>query len=264
MLTSIRRIIKSGWLGFWRNKWLSSAAVSTMSLAIIGITSLLLINVLVSSLTTSLEDKIDVSVYFHLDTSEDEILETRSELVKLNEVKSVEYVSSEEALKKFKTKHNDNQILMQSLNELGSNPLEASLNIKAQQASQYEAIVGFFDQGGYQEIVDKINYLENKTVYSSRKEIRVMKLVGASNWFTWGPFLVEGALYGVSAVVIALLVLYPLLWYVSPAITQYLPGTDLFYFFKANFLALFMIQLGIGVGLGAASSLIAVRRYSEV
>lgn len=301
MFTTFVRIIKSGVTSFWRNKWLSSSAISMMSLAILGITSLLLVNVLINSLTANLEDKIDISVYFNLDASEDEILDARVDLVKLSEVRSAEYISTEEALKRFKSKHQDNNILMQSLDELDSNPLEASLNIKAQQASQYESIVGFFDQEKYSKIIDKINYLENKaviarltsitrsirqiglvillvlaglavlvtfntirlTIYSSRKEIKVMKLVGASNWFAKGPFIVEGALYGVIAAIISLFVLYPFLWYLSPKITSYLPSTDLFYFFQANIIVLFLIQILVGVFLGTVSSLVAIRRYLD-
>jgi len=302
MFTSLIRVIKAGWLGFWRNRWLSATAIGMISLAILGIISLLLMNVLIGSLITNLEDKIDVSVYFKLDTSEKDILETRKELVKLNEVRSVEYVSRQEALNRFKEKHQDNQVLIQSLRELESNPLKASLNIKAQMASQYENVVGFLNQSKYQEIIDKINYLENKaviarlssitttirqggllvliilaflaalvsyntirlTIYSSQKEIKVMKLVGASNWFVRGPFIIEGAIYGIIAAVIALLVLHPLLWYLAPKITAYLPGTDLYYFFQVNFVALFFLQVAIGITLGTVSSWIAIRRYLDV
>jgi len=302
MLATLIRIAKSGWQNFWRNRWLSSAAVLMMSLTIFSITSLLLINVLIDSLTTNLEDKIDISVYFNLDTPEEDILETKIELAGLSEVRSIEYISTEQALTNFKEKHQDNSILMQSLEELGTNPLEASLNIKAQQASQYEAIANFFNGEKYQPMIDKINYLENKavitrlssittnirqagliilivlallailvtfntvrlTIYSARKEIRVMKLVGASNWFVRGPFIIEGALYGIIAALISLIVLLPLLWYLSPKISSYLPGADLFSFFLANFLTLFFLQIATGIVLGTASSLVAVRRYLDV
>lgn len=301
-MTTLKRIIKSGWLSFWRNKWLSAASVSIMSLAILGIISLLLINVLISSLIGNLEDKVDVSVYFSLNAPEEKILETRDSLVELNEVKDVEYVSTEEALQRFKEKHQNNQVLMQSLQELDVNPLEAALNIKAQTASQYEAIVSFLSQDKYKEIVDKINYLENQvvikrlssitktirqsgllillilaalavlvtfntirlTIYSSRKEIKVMKLVGASNWFVRGPFIVEGTLYGLVAAFLAILVLYPLIWYLSPKITGYLPGTDLLYYFQANLFGFLLLQFLVGVALGTVSSIVAIRRYLEV
>jgi len=302
MLTTFLRVIKSGWAGFWRNKWLSSAAISMVSLAIFGITSLILVNVLINSLIDDLEDKIDVSVYFKLDTSEEDILSVRNDLVELAEVKGVEYVSTQEALNRFKEKHKDNEVLMQSLEELNTNPLEASLNIKAEETSQYETIASFFNQGNARDIIDKINYLENKAVitrlssitktirqvgfiillilatlailvsyntirliiYSSSKEIKVMKLVGASNWFTRGPFIVEGVIYGIVAAVIAMFVMYPLLWYLSPKITIYLPGTDLFYFLQVNFIILFLFQIFVGVVIGVISSLVAIRRYLDV
>ena len=301
MLTSFVRVVKSGWLNFWRNKWLSSAAIFMMSLALFGITSLILVNVLVNSLVTDLEDKIDVSVYFKLDTAENDILKVRSDLVGLAEVKSVEYISTDEALANFKERHKDNEVLMQSLGELDINPLEASLNIKTKETSQYESIAKFFNQSNYQDIIDKVNYLENKavitrlssitkairqigflillilailailvtyntirlTIYSSRKEIKVMKLVGASNWFTRGPFVVEGVLYGVMASIISLFVMYPVLWYLSSKISAYLPGTDIFYFFQVNLIVLFFIQILIGVTLGVSSSLVAIRRYLD-
>jgi len=301
MFTTLVRVIKSGFLNFWRNKWLSSTAIFMMSLAIFGITSLILVNVLINSLIDGLEDKIDVSVYFKLDTSEELILAVRTDLVKLAEVKSVEYISTDEALINFKERHKDNEVLIQSLGELDTNPLEASLNIKANESSQYESIADFFNQGNYYDIVNKVNYLENKavisrlssitktirqvgsiaflilaglavlvtyntirlTIYTSRKEIKVMKLVGASNWFTRGPFVIEGILYGVFAAVISLFVMFPLLWYLSPKITAYLPGTDLFYFFQVNLIVLFILQILIGVGFGIVSSLIAIRRYLD-
>ena len=301
MFASLIRVTKSGVLSFWRNKWLSVATIIVMSLAIFGITNLLLVNVLIDSLITNLEDKIDISVYFNLDTSEEQILATRDSLIELSQVKSVEYVSTGEALKNFKAKHQDNQVLMQSLQELETNPLEAALNIKAQVASQYESIVNFLEKEEYQKVIDKINYQENRTViarlssitttirqvgfiglailailavlvtfntirltiYSSRKEIKVMKLVGASNWFIRGPFVIEGALYGIVAVLATLAVLFPLLWYLSPKITTYLPGTDLLYFFQTNFIALLLLQLLIGIVMGTVSSIIAVRRYLD-
>jgi len=299
MLTTLSRIVKSGWLNFWRNRWLSSSAISIMGLTIFVTTSLLLINVLTNSLVQILRDKIDISVYFNLETTEEQILETRKSLIDLEEVESVEYVSQEEALEKFEEKHQDNQLLMQSIQELDDNPLEASLNIKAGTASQYEQIVDFLNGSQYKEIIDKINYRQNQAViarlssitavlqrsgvvvsiilalmavlitfntirlaiYSSREEINVMKLVGAGHWHIRGPFIVEGAFYGLVAAVIVLIIFYPVLWLISPKMTAFLPGSDLFYFFRINFWQILLLQIAVGVSLGVASSLVAIRRY---
>jgi cell division transport system permease protein len=299
MFTSISRIIKSGWASFWRNKWLSSAAVLVMSLTIFGITSLILVNVLINSLTATLEDKIDISVYFKIDAKEDRILEIKEELAQMSEVESVVYVSREDALRNFEEKHGDDEVLMQSLQELETNPLEASLNIKAEDPSQYESIASYLSQNKYQDSIDKVNYLENKavierltsitqnirkggavvllvlaflaivvtfntirlTIYTSKEEIKVMKLVGASNWFIRGPFIIEGALYGIVAAVIVLLVMFPFLWYLTPKIAAYLPSANILQFFKANLLSIFLFQVGIGVVLGMLSSAVAIRIY---
>lgn len=299
MFTSFSRILKAGFTNFWRDKWLSVAAVAMMFLTISAIVGLLLSNVLVDSFVATLEDKIDVSVYFNLETPEEDILTVKNELMKLSEVRGAEYVSADEALVKFKEKHRDNQVLMQSLQEVGSNPLKPSLNIKAQNTSQYETIVSFFNKDRYQKIVDKINYKENEAIisrlslltktirqagliilitlalvalfvtfnairlriYSSRKEIKVMKLVGASNWFVRGPFIVEGALYGIVAAILVSIAVCPVLWYLSPKIASYISGANLFDYFKQNFFSLFFLQAGVGMILGMFSSYISIRRY---
>ena len=270
-----------------------------MGLTIFVITSLVLVNVLTNSLVQILRDKIDISVYFNLETSEKDILKTRESLITLAEVESVEYVSRQEALEKFEKKHEDSPLLMQSLAELEDNPLEASLNIKAQTASQYEQIVNFLNSSQYQKIIDKINYRENQAIinklssitntisrsglvvsiilalmavlitfntirlaiYSSREEITVMRLVGASNWYIRGPFIVEGALYGLVAAIVVLIIFFPMLWLFSPKLTNFLPGSDLFYFFQINFWQILLLQLAVGIGLGVVSSLVAIRRY---
>jgi len=296
------RILKSGWLNFWRNKWLSIATISIMVLTIFVMSSLVVINVLGQTILKNLQDRIDVSVYLKPEVEESEIVKIRSDLMFLDEVRSVEYVSAEEALNKFKEKHQDNPILMQSLKELGVNPLQPSLNIKAQVASQYESIVKFLEQGKYKNLIDKINYQQNKelierllkfsstvqrigiiislilaliaglvtfntirlAMYNWREEISVMRLVGASDWYIRGPFLIEGMLYGVLAAFFTLIIFYPLLYFFSPKITSFIPGSDIFYWFKVNFWQVFLFQIIIGILLGGLSSLLAIRRYLKV
>lgn len=293
------RILKSGWINFWRNKWLSVATISVMVLTIFVMTSLVIINVLGQTILENLQNKIDVSVYLKQPIEESEIAKIRSDLMFLDEVKSVEYISAEEALSKFKEKHQDNPILMQSLKELGVNPLQPSLNIRAQVASQYESIVKFLEQGKYKNLIDKINYQQNKelierllhfsstvqrvgiiislilaliaglvtfntirlAMYNWREEISVMRLVGASDWYIRGPFLVEGMLYGVLAAFFTLIIFYPLLYFLSPKIISFIPGSDIFYWFKVNFWQVFLFQIIIGILLGGLSSLLAIRRY---
>jgi len=102
------------------------------------------------------------------------------------------------------------------------------------------------------------------TIYSHRQEIEIMRLVGASNWYIRMPFIVEGIIYGVCGVVAASLVMYPLLGWLSPRVSGFIPGSDVMGYFQANMLIIVLIQLAVGVGLGVVSSGIAVRRYLKV
>ena len=300
--TNFIRILKSGWQSFWRNYWLTTATVAVMTLALLVVAGLSLFNVMMQSVSTDLQDRVDISVYFNQDIEETKILQVRQELVGLDEVKSVDYISQEEALKQFKEKHQDSKVLMQSLDELEKNPFQPSLNIKAKESSQYEAIANYLNQDRFGGLIAKVNYQQNRaiierltnltsnierggiaislvlgllailvsfntirlTMYTWRDEISVMKLVGASNWFIRGPFLVEGIIYGLSAALITLLLLYPALIFVSPRITSFLPGVDLLYFYQTNFWQFLVLMLGVGVLLGGVSSLIAIRRYLRV
>lgn len=299
MFVGLKRIFKWAFKNFWRNGWLSTATVSIMALTLLVITVLLMVNVVANAVLENLEKKIDISVYFKLEASEQEILNVKSKLEELVEVESVDYTSQEEALISFKERHKDNPILLQSLEELEVNPLEASLNIKAQETSQYASINQFLEGVYYQDIIDKVNYMQNKEVieklnkivvdvktgglaltfllalivflvtfnairlaiYSSREEISIMRLVGASNWFIRGPFIIEGMLYGLIATIISLAILYPVFYFISPKLSSFLPIGDIFVYFKVNLLSFFLLLLGIGVVLGAFSSFIAVRKY---
>lgn len=297
--TTLWRIIKSGWQSFVRNYWLSTATVAVMILALFIMAGLMLFNVMTQAIVANLESRVDVSVYFNKDTEETKILAVRQELVGLPEVKSADYVSQDEALKKFQERHKDNQVLLQSLQELEQNPLEASLNIKANNPSQYEAISNYLSQERFAGLIDKINYKQNQdiisrltrltnniqmggfivslflallavlvtfntvrlTMFTWRDEISVMRFVGASNWFIRGPFMVEGVLYGIISAVATIILIFPVLYSISAKITNFLPEVDLMYFYQSNFWQFLLLLLGIGIALGGVSSLIAIRRY---
>lgn len=297
--TNLFRIVKSGWQSFVRNYWLSTATVAVMSLALIVIGGVTLFNVMTQAVVANLENRVDISVYFNRDVDETKILSVREELVGLEEVKNIDYVSQDEAVRRFQERHKDNAVLLQSLQELDTNPLEPSLNIKAHYASQYESIANYLNQDRFQGLIEKINYKQNKeiieklthltgniqnggllisfvlaviailvsfntirlTMYTWRDEISVMRFVGAGNWYIRGPFMVEGIIYGIVSGLITLFVLYPVLYILSPKVTRFLPEVDLLYFYQANFWGFLLLLVGIGIILGAFSSFIAIRRY---
>lgn len=299
---NIRRILKSGFQSFWRNRWVSSATVGIMVIALGLITALIVLSAVTGAVFKNLEEKVDISVYFTLDTAEEDILKVRQELETFPEVAFVEYVSREEALASFREANKENSLITQSLTELGDNPLEASLNIKARDITQYGPIAAFLEGRRFSSLIDTVNYRENQlvierlssiidiarksgvvlavallliavlvafntirlTIYSLREEIGVMRLVGASNWYIRGPFIVEGIIYGLIASVVAIILFIPLVELASPRLVGFLPGIELASYFYSNFWEIFFIQTLIGVALGVISSLIAMRRYLQI
>ena len=302
MLTTPKRIIKAGALNFWRNGWLSTATVLIMTIALMTWTSIFLLNVVLTSVLDVLSEKVDVSVYFDLNAKEPEILALKTKLENLKEVSTVSYVSTEQALQIFKNKHSGDDVLLKSIKELDVNPLEASLNVLAKDSGQYASIASFLGQDQFKNIINKVNYTENKVVidrlnniikvlresgfaaglilgfiaflvafntvrlaiFSSREEITVMKLVGASNWFVRGPFIVEGVFHGVIASLFSFMVIMPGIGLIGPKLFNFLPEINLINYVGNNFWSLLLFQTAGGIALGVFSSWVAVRKYLKV
>jgi cell division transport system permease protein len=299
---NLKRVFKNGVVNFWRNIWVSLAATLVMVLALFMVGSLIFSNLILTSALARIEDQVDISVYFSSGVTEEEILNAKSALEQLTQVKSIAYVSRDQALEKFKARHTANALITQSLEELGENPLQASLNITAKNSDQYEIIARFLDSGAYSSIIDKINYFQNQVVierlanvlaaartvgsgativlamiamlvvfntirlaiYTSRDEISVMRLVGASRRYVRGPFLVEGALYGLFSAAATMIVFYPATIWLGPLAERFFGGPNLFNYYISNFFQFFLILALSGVILGVVSSSIAVRRYLKI
>ncbi|HVZ75799.1 MAG TPA: permease-like cell division protein FtsX [Candidatus Paceibacterota bacterium] len=101
-------------------------------------------------------------------------------------------------------------------------------------------------------------------IYSSRDEIQVMRLVGAGKSYIRAPFMVEGILYGLIAALIALVLFYPLTWWMGGATENFFGGINVFSYFITHFPLFFLVIAGSGVLLGAVASFLAVRRYLKV
>ena len=216
------------------------------------------------------------------------------------------YTSREDALREFRERHEDDELTIQALEELGDNPLGASLSIRAKETSQYESIATFLEQHREEEspespVIDRVNFNQNKeaidkltniigtverssyitmivlviasiliafntirlTIYTSREEIGIMRLVGASNMFIRGPFILQGVMYGLVSGVLTLLALYPIVLWLGPG-TEAFFSFNVFSYFVSNFGYLFFVLVGSGVVLGVTSSTLAIARYLRV
>ncbi len=303
----IRRMFTSGAKNFARGGAVSVATVliMTITLAIIG--SLIFLSALLSYTLNSIRDKVDVSFYFVTTASEGDIFAVKDKLEGLPQVVSVTYTSAEDALVAFRQYHATDHLTLQALDEVGGNPLDASLRVHAKDPSEYESIVNFLDaspalSAGGTSIIDRNNYTQNKDVidrlslairatreiglavvlifaiasiliafatirlaiYTARDEIAVMRLVGASNSYIQGPFIVAGILEGAVAAALVLLLLWPATWYAGAKTSIWLGGFDLASYYVSHFGLFFIILMGSSIVLGAVASILAARRYLKV
>jgi cell division transport system permease protein len=302
MLTILKRIFLGGVSNLKRNSGLSLATIFIIALTISLVTSLFLIQNLSKFLIANIKEKVDISVYFKSNTLEDDILKAKDEITKIPEVEDVKYISSQETLDKFIEKHQNDSQIMESLKELGDNPFLASLSIKAPETFQYDKIASFLENSSFRSTIEKIDYQERKpiierifttaslvqkfgigvsiglaiiaalasfntiklAIHNFREEISIMRLVGASNWFIRGPFLIQGIISGFVSVLIIVLIFLPLCYFLGPRLEAFAPGFNLYQIFLSNFWTLFLIQIITGIGIGFFSSLIAIRKYLQV
>jgi cell division transport system permease protein len=305
--TNTKRVVKSGFVNFWRNGFVSLASLLVMIITLFVIGTIIFTNVMLNASLEQIKDKVDINVYFVTNAQEPDVLYIKQALESLPEVKQVTYISSAQALADFKNRHQNDQFTLQALDELQSNPLGATLNIKAKEPSQYSGIVDFLQSKSISEkdglpIIDKVNYNQNKTaidtltriidsgkrigfyltiafivmsiiitfntirlaIYSSREEISIMQLVGASSKYVRGPFVIVGIMYGIISAIITMGLFYPITYYLARLTRNFFGGVDVYSYYLHNFGQIFLILLGAGIIVGAVSSYLAVRRYLRV
>lgn len=169
IFTSAKRVIKTGFINFWRNGFLSLAAVITITLSLLAFGTLIFANAFGQTLVEQIKNKVDINVYLTLSADEADILNLKKTIEQLPEVSKVEYINRDQVLADFKDKWKDNTLILQGLEEVGDNPFPAVLNVKAKEPSQYAGIASFLEGKGVLSksgisIVDKINYNQNKLV----------------------------------------------------------------------------------------------------
>lgn len=174
--TKLKRVIKAGFFNFWRSGYVSLASILVMVITLSVIGSVIFISAVLNITMDELRNKVDINVYFVTAAQESEILALKTKIEALPEVKTVGYTSSDQALANFRLQHENDQITLQALDELGGNPLGASLNIKAKEPSQYEGIANFLNEENIlssdgTKIIDKINYFENRAAIDKLSRI---------------------------------------------------------------------------------------------
>ncbi|OHA99795.1 MAG: hypothetical protein A3E93_00990 [Candidatus Zambryskibacteria bacterium RIFCSPHIGHO2_12_FULL_43_12b] len=164
---NVKRIIRSGFLNFGRNAFVSLSSVLVMVITLCTIGALIFVSAILNASLQEIRDKLDINVYFITTAPEADVITLQKTLESMPEVALVTYTSREQALEDFKKRHENDETTLQALEELGENPLGASLNVKAKNPAEYQGIADYLSNESTlstdgTSIVDKVNYYQNK------------------------------------------------------------------------------------------------------
>ena len=293
-LSTSEYFIKEVYTSFKRNIWMTLASIFTvvLSLFILGFFSIVILNL--NKMADTLESQVQISVYLKDDLSQEEIDETKETLSKIEGLQDIKFTTREEAMENFKERLGDQQFLLDALDD--TNPLPDSFSLTVTSPQQVKTIadtvvaLDSVESASYSQ--DIINHLFNLThlirligvaliilltgaaifiisntirltVFARRKEIAIMKYVGATDWFIRWPFLLEGICLGFIGGGLATIFLY----IVYNQVTQELYEAMAFFPLIPQHPFINYISLAIlvaGIIIGALGSTISLKRFLKV
>lgn len=293
-LSTSEYFIKEVYTSFKRNIWMTLASIFTvvLSLFILGFFSIVILNL--NKMADTLESQVQISVYLKDDLSQEEIDETKETLSKIEGLQDIKFTTREEAMENFKERLGDQQFLLDALDD--TNPLPDSFSLTVTSPQQVKTIadtvvaLDSVESASYSQ--DIINHLFNLThlirligvaliilltgaaifiisntirltVFARRKEIAIMKYVGATDWFIRWPFLLEGICLGFIGGGLATIFLY----IVYNQVTQEIYEAMAFFPLIPQHPFINYISLAIlvaGIIIGASGSTISLKRFLKV
>lgn len=304
MAINVGYFVKESVVNFRRNWVMSLGAVITIYLSLLLVGVSMATGFIVSEIVKSVENKVSIQIFLKDGAATEDVEALQAWLLDDPMIDTVNYVSKEEALERFKEEMAGSPELVENMRE---NPLPASLDVTLKDPREVQTTVAAIKENDLflkvcdrpdnleeslkygQKIVDRlfaftriirmvgvvfvamlavvslifINNTIRLAIYSRRKEIAIMRLVGASNWFIRAPFLLEGVIQSLLGAALAILTLLAVQTLVMPRIQEtvtWLPvGVD-----GAAAAQLSLVLVGAGVIIGLLGSGVALRRYLRV
>lgn len=293
-LNAIKYYFREAFRAIFRNSWLSLASVGVVavSLLILGCSLLLVLNA--GNIAANLESSVEISVFLADGTTTGQILDMGNRLQAMPEVAQVEFVNKRQALEEMKNNFGDKKDILAGLEE--KNPLPDAFRVKthtvdqvAPLASRLESFAGVEQVRYGQGIVEKLMELSRwvraagvgtmvflgvasvfliattirLSVFARRKEIGIMKFLGATNWFVRFPFLLEGMFLGLAGSLLAATAVYFGYYSLVGNFQLSLPFMQLI---TDRDVIIPMLEglLVLGLAIGAVGSLISVRKFLKV
>ena len=292
-MSSLLYFFRESLTGFKRNLSTALGSIITIFLSLLIIGIFCICGVIINNVVTSVENQVSITAYVADDASEQDIHAVEQYIQELPGVESVDFTTKDQALENFTNSMTSNPDIVAQLDS--ENPLPAS-DI-ANRILENETFVKICDnpddpsdslQYG-QKTVDKLFSLTNAIRYigiglivvlvliafifinntirlailARRKEIAIMRLVGASNGFIRGPFLAEGALHAIIGALLAIGVIELIRLFALPRITAALPWLPI-NVDPVTFVLIYVTLLCAGLVIGLLGSVFAMRRYLKV
>jgi len=290
-------MLKEGFKNLWRNRMMSIASIGsvTATLIILGIIFVLILNI--NSLAQGAKDQFDsVKVYLKDEISQEDITKTGDKIEDIKGVKDIYFESKEEALQKMKESWGEHGYLLEGLE---SNPLPNSFIVNldnveysTQVVEEIQRLQSVEEVKFYKDLIDKLINITSfikligmtiitiligisifiigntikLTVSARKREINIMKYVGATNWFVRWPFFIEGTLLGLIGAIIATIVIYFSYSYIYSIAANQLYVLLTVYLLPADNIleSISLIFVVLGSGIGALGSLISMRKHLRV
>ena len=295
---SIKYFFSEAFSGVIRNRLMSVASIGTVAACIFMIIISYCALTNVNYMLTQLEESIGISIFLEDDADADTVLALNDQLVTMEYVDSVRYISSEEALDEMKQSW-DAEDILSGFDET-NNPLTGSFEVNLTDISHQSEVVEKIEQ---LDGVRKIRSSETETeflvklshflrifggvlilalaaisvviitntiklsVFTRRTEISIMKYVGATDWFIRWPFIIEGIIIGIVGASIPIIIAWPLYNKLISIIYEQIPMIHSIVSFRFGidiFSILLPVALIFGALLGVLGSNISLRKHLNV
>ena len=291
--------IGEGFANVFKNKKSTGASLMIMCATMIIFGVFLILGENINHFVSEVEQAQGIQVFATEEATDEQVTELGEKIKAINGVNKIEYVSKEDALNQMKEKFADNQDLLEGY-EGENNIFTASyvvtltdLNLSTQVQDEISKLDYVKKITSSDETVSTLISLANGikivtgvilvllivisifiiantiklTVHARRKEISIMKYVGATNGFIRGPFIVEGIIIGVISAIITLIILglsyNGVMGSIGDSVLIQDIGIGLLSFSDMFFLVL-AVYLGLGIGIGILGSVISMRKYLKV
>ena len=287
-------VIKETYKSIRRNGFMSFASISTVAVSLLVLGMFLMIFLNTNNLAQYLENQVQISVYMQDSATDKELASVKDKLTKMPGVVKVSQVNKQQALERFKKRLGDQEQLLNSLGK--ENPFPNSFEVQVDNPDRIKVLTPQIGQLPKvetakfgQEVVEHLFQLTKilrlggivlvvflamatlfiisntirLTVFARRKEVIIMKYVGATDWFIRWPFLLEGMTLGFFGAVVAFVLInsiYASLLdriHATLAFLPLLPTSPLLLYVD-------LFLLAAGTGIGALGSYISLRKFLRV